>query len=164
MACTNRARGKTLSPSVRYVPVRKSAFATSPTPSLIAWSCRNIAVRRESLQDGVHLALTIFVGFSTETLAIAQQVQSELQPLARAKVWNRGAFKLGEGGLESLVDELARHDFAILVFSPDGITNSRRKYTRSPRDNVIFELGLFMGRLGPRRTFVLYDQTQSPGE
>src|SRR6516164_89813 len=103
MACTNRARGKTLSPSVRYVPVRKSAFATSPTPSLIAWSCRNIAVRRESLQDGVHLALTIFVGFSTETLAIAQQVQSELQPLARAKVWNRGAFKLGEGGLESLV-------------------------------------------------------------
>ena len=116
-------------------------------------------MRRESLQDGVHLALTIFVGFSTETLAIAQQVQSELQPLARAKVWNRGAFKLGEGGLESLVDELARHDFAILVFSPDGITNSRRKYTRSPRDNVIFELGLFMGRLGPRRTFVLYDRT-----
>lgn len=58
-----------------------------------------------------------------------------------------------------MVDELARHDFAILVFSPDDITNSRDKSTRSPRDNVIFELGLFMGRLGSQRTFVLYDRT-----
>jgi hypothetical protein len=103
--------------------------------------------------------VSIFVGSSTEALVVAQQVQSELQSLARAKVWNQGAFRLGEGGLQSLVDELAHHDFAILVFSPDDITNSRDKSTRSPRDNVVFELGLFMGRLGPRRTFVLYDRT-----
>jgi len=58
MACTNRADGKTLSPSARYVPARKPAFATSSTSSLSAWSCRNIAARHESIQDGVCLALT----------------------------------------------------------------------------------------------------------
>jgi hypothetical protein len=40
------------------VPARKPAFATLSRPSLSAWSCRNIAMRRESLQDGVRLALT----------------------------------------------------------------------------------------------------------
>lgn len=56
-----RAHDKTLSHSVRYVPARKLAFATSSRPSLSAWSCRNIAMRRESLQDGVRLALTNLV-------------------------------------------------------------------------------------------------------
>jgi hypothetical protein len=103
--------------------------------------------------------VSIFVGSSTESLPIAQQVQVELGPTARAKVWNQGIFKLGEGGLESLVGELGRHDFAILVFSADDVTSSRDRDSASPRDNVVFELGLFMGRLGPKRTFVLYDRT-----
>src|SRR5215831_4134075 len=50
-----RAPDKTLSHSVRYVPARIPAFATSSRPSLNAWSCRNIAMRHESLQDGVRL-------------------------------------------------------------------------------------------------------------
>jgi hypothetical protein len=54
-----RAHDKTLLHSVRYAPARKPAFATSSRPSLNAWSCRNIAMRRESLQDGVRLALKL---------------------------------------------------------------------------------------------------------
>ena len=46
--CTGHAHGRTPSPSARYAPVRKSAFATSSTLSLCVWSCRNIAVRQES--------------------------------------------------------------------------------------------------------------------
>src|SRR5437879_6240503 len=57
-AGTNLALDKTLSHSVRYVPARKPAFATSSRLSLSAWSCRNIALRRESLQDAVRVALT----------------------------------------------------------------------------------------------------------
>jgi hypothetical protein len=40
------------------VPARRPAFATSSRSFLSAWSCRNIALRRESLQDGVRVALT----------------------------------------------------------------------------------------------------------
>src|SRR5712691_11259873 len=61
-AGTNLALDKTLSHSVRYVPARKPAFATSSRLSLSAWSCRNIALRRESLQDAVRVALTKVVG------------------------------------------------------------------------------------------------------
>lgn len=47
-------------------------------------------------------------------------------------------------------------DFAVLVLTPDDLVNSRELETFGPRDNVIFELGLFMGRLGRSRTFILH--------
>src|SRR5262249_4003628 len=42
-------------------------------------------------------------------------------------------------------------DHAILVLTPDDRTVLRRKRSPAPRDNVVFELGLFMGCLGRRR-------------
>jgi len=59
-AGTNRAHGKTHSPSVRYVPARTPAFATLPMLSLIVASCHIIAMSRGLSQDGVRLALTVF--------------------------------------------------------------------------------------------------------
>ena len=44
-------------------------------------------------------------------------------------------------------------DFAVLVLTPDDITLSRGTTIASPRDNAIFELGLFMGTNGRNRTF-----------
>jgi predicted nucleotide-binding protein len=46
-------------------------------------------------------------------------------------------------------------DFAALVLTADDMTVSRGKAKPSPRDNVIFELGLFMGALGRERVFIL---------
>src|SRR6202040_3277609 len=53
MACTDRAHGRTSSPSARYAHVLGSVFATSSMPSLYVWSWRNFAVRRNVSQDGV---------------------------------------------------------------------------------------------------------------
>ena len=96
---------------------------------------------------------TVFVGSSREGLEIARAVQSQLRDDALISVWNEGAFGLSQGTLESLVAKLDRFDFAVLVITPDDVVASREITTQAPRDNVMFELGLFMGRLGRPRTF-----------
>src|SRR5207245_1960643 len=50
---------------------------------------------------------------------------------------------------------LDRFDFAVLVITPDDVVSSRESQKQAPRDNVMFELGLFMGRLGTARTFAV---------
>jgi hypothetical protein len=70
-------------------------------------------------------------------------------------------FGLSQGTLESLVGALDDFDFAVLVLTPDDLLTSRDQTTPAPRDNVLFELGLFMGALGRQRTYVLYDRTST---
>jgi hypothetical protein len=71
------------------------------------------------------------------------------------ELWNEGVFSLGMGTLEALVQALNRFDFAVLVLTPDDLIASRGMEQRSARDNVLIELGLFIGRLGRERTFLL---------
>jgi hypothetical protein len=98
---------------------------------------------------------TVFVGSSGEGLEIARTIQFHLQDAALVSVWNAGVFGLSEGTLESLVRMLDSFDFAVLVITPDDLLTSRGQERQAPRDNVMFELGLFMGRLGPERTFAV---------
>lgn len=98
---------------------------------------------------------TVFVGSSREGLEIARAVQFQLKDDALVSVWNEGAFGLSSGTLESLVAMLDRFDFAVLVLTPDDVLHVRDAAVQAPRDNVMFELGLFMGRLGRARTFAI---------
>jgi predicted nucleotide-binding protein len=100
---------------------------------------------------------SIFIGSSSEGLEIARAIEFQLKDVGEITIWNEGVFGLGLGTLESLVNALERFDFAILALTPDDFTVSRNVPTSSPRDNVMFELGLFMGRLGRSRTFIVYD-------
>jgi len=102
---------------------------------------------------------SIFIGSSKEGHEIALQVQYDLRHIAECTVWDQGVFGLGWGTLESLMLEVAKHDFAILVLTPDDVVESRGHQQSAPRDNVLFELGLFMGRLGPKRALVLHDKS-----
>lgn len=56
---------------------------------------------------------------------------------------------------------LDKFDFAILFLTPDDMVTSRDETKQSPRDNVLFELGLFVGGLGRNRTYMVYDRTKS---
>jgi hypothetical protein len=99
---------------------------------------------------------SVFIGSSSEGLEFARAVRSLLAADAEITLWNEGFFSLGNTFIETLVNALPRFDFAILVLTPDDLVNSRDVETFGPRDNVIFEAGLFMGHLGRSRTFILH--------
>jgi Predicted nucleotide-binding protein containing TIR-like domain/TIR domain len=99
---------------------------------------------------------SVFIGSSSEGLEIARAVRSLLSEDAQITMWNEGFFTLGSTFIETLVNSLSRFDFAILVLTPDDLVHSRETETLGPRDNVILELGLFLGCLGRGRSFVLH--------
>jgi hypothetical protein len=105
---------------------------------------------------------SVFVGSSSEGLEIAQIVQVLLDRSSDVVLWNQGVFGLSEGTLESLVVAHPQFDFAVLVLTADDIIVSRGTEHQTARDNVLFELGLFMGGLGRDRTFILYDRADAP--
>ena len=98
----------------------------------------------------------LFIGCSSESLNIAEALATRLRAVGiEVQVWNEGVFQASEFILESLETELIRADFAALVLSPDDTVTSRDATLTAPRDNVVFELGLFMGALGHARTFLV---------
>ena len=102
---------------------------------------------------------SLFVGSSTEGLKIAKALQVLLDHACEVTIWSQGVFGLSQGTLESLVHALDEYDFAVLVLTADDLVTSREASSAAPRDNVLFELGLFMGGLGRNRTFIVYDRT-----
>lgn len=105
---------------------------------------------------------SVFVGSSGEGLRIAQAIQVLLDRDCEVEIWSQGVFGLTHGTLESLVLALERFDFAVLVLTADDLTISRGTERPAARDNVVFELGLFVGGLGRDRTFMVYDRTVPP--
>jgi hypothetical protein len=53
---------------------------------------------------------------------------------------------------------LEQFDFAVMVLSPDDLIETRGQSYASPRDNVLFELGLFMGKIGRSRVFIVHEE------
>jgi hypothetical protein len=97
----------------------------------------------------------LFIGSSTEARKIAAALQAGLDHDAEVTIWYQNAFSPSTGTLESLEDNLGRFDFAAFVLAPDDIIKFKDAQTAVTRDNVIFESGLFMGRLGRRRVFLV---------
>jgi predicted nucleotide-binding protein len=57
--------------------------------------------------------------------------------------------------MEDLEREVNSADFAIAVVTGEDVVTSRKRRKVAPRDNVVFELGLFMGQLGRDRTVIV---------
>jgi predicted nucleotide-binding protein len=98
---------------------------------------------------------TLFIGSSTENKNLALAVQSSLQYDVFPVVWTQGTFEPSHFALESLEGALDIADFAVLVCAPDDLTTIREQQYATVRDNVIFELGMFIGRLSRKRTFLI---------
>jgi hypothetical protein len=102
----------------------------------------------------------LFIGSSKEGLFYANQVKDiitqECGDWLECEVWNEGGiFTLNKSTLENLVKASRRFDYGVLVATNDDLALIRLKVRTIPRDNVIFEMGLFLGSLGLTRAFLL---------
>ncbi len=102
---------------------------------------------------------TIFIGSSSEGLDTAEAIQLNLSHKCQITIWSQGVFGLSHGTLETLTSILNRYDFAILVLTPDDLVTSRKETIEAPRDNVLLELGMFIGAIGTLRTFIVHDRS-----
>lgn len=102
----------------------------------------------------------IFIGSSSEAIGIAKALEIHLTSYADIYIWESGFFDLSQSSLEALEGKSGRFDFAVLVLTPDDCILSREKQVSAPRDNVVFELGLFVGRIGRARTFIACDTSK----
>lgn len=100
----------------------------------------------------------VFVGScsSAEGLGLARAIQRAhaYDPWV-TRIWTDGTFGAGATPIESLTAQLDSLDFALLVITPDDLLETAEGGQPSPRDNVIFELGLMMGALGRERVFMV---------
>src|SRR5881394_538339 len=107
----------------------------------------------------------IFLGSSGQQERLIQALTRGLQDIADVAPWTT-VFNPGVSTLERLLELTREVDFAAFVFAQDDWTTKGPAAApasptptpgqASPRDNVVFEAGLFGGVLGMRRTFILH--------
>src|SRR5499433_3197719 len=101
----------------------------------------------------------IFLGSSGQQAKLLQAITRGLEDVADVEPWTT-TFNPGRSTLDRLVELSQEVDFAAFVFAQDDwtATEASQPGQASPRDNVVFEAGLFGGALGIRRTFILHAQ------
>jgi Predicted nucleotide-binding protein containing TIR-like domain len=104
----------------------------------------------------------IFIGSSSEGLAVAYALQSNLENDGEVTVWTQDVFRPSEFILESLLRQLDAAEIGVFVFSPDDTVVIRNVEQPAVRDNVIFEVGLYVGRLGRDRCFMVAPRGGNP--
>lgn len=98
---------------------------------------------------------SLFIGSSAEALDVAYTFQEAMEWDAEPTVWSQGVFQPSQYAIADLVVQARRCHYAVFVVAPDDVVVVRGQAEPTARDNVIFELGLFIGSLGPERCFVL---------
>ncbi len=130
---------------------------------LIAAELASRLLQRNSLIRAPNPRPRVFFISSKESLPIAKAIRYGLNYTdADSLLWSdEDLFPPGSYPLEVLEHEVDKADFGVAIAHPDDIVRSRRNESAAPRDNVIFELGFFMSRLGRKRTLLLVPQMGS---
>lgn len=112
--------------------------------------------QRNSLVRPVHERVRVFIICSVEALQIGRAIVNALQyDHFDVVLWSEGVFKVTNYTLQTLEDEVDKSDFAVAIAHADDFVAVREDEWPAPRDNVIFELGLFMGRIGRSRAILM---------
>lgn len=97
----------------------------------------------------------IFIASSVEGLDVAYTVQDLLEHNAECTVWDQGVFEPSSYTVPNLIERLKITNYGIFVFSADDTVKIRGEEEKTIRDNVILELGLFMGAIGQKNCFII---------
>ena len=98
----------------------------------------------------------LFIGSSRESLPIVEALVAGLKssPFI-VRPWTGDVFTPSQFPIDDLAKQVVACDFAALVLGPDDQVLSRGVTSGAPRDNVLFELGLFMGAIERARTLFI---------
>ncbi len=97
----------------------------------------------------------LFIACASESLSVAEAIRDyvEADKEVVVEIWTDNVFKPSKGTMESLEGKLESSDFSVAIFSADDKVESRGEEKVAPRDNTVFELGLFGGAIGRERSF-----------
>jgi len=102
---------------------------------------------------------TIFIASSTPAIPLAEDlalyIERRLKSSVQIRRWWKKQFRPGKTLFDSLAKHTTQCDFAIVLLTKDDYAEKKGRKLFSPRDNTIFELGLFAGELGIERCFMV---------
>lgn len=99
----------------------------------------------------------IFIASSSESRKIAEEIKVQLNDLADIRCWyENGIFGHGNTIVDDLVRISGESDMGIFIFNKDDETEIRGKKLLTTRDNVLFEFGLFVSKVGIKRSFLFF--------
>jgi hypothetical protein len=105
----------------------------------------------------------LFIGSSTEGSDVAKQLKQKLDAVLgdflTVVTWSDGGiFSLNKGTLDSLMIAARKFDYGVLIATKDDVAKIREAEHYIPRDNVMLEIGMFLGSLGLTRAFLLVEK------
>lgn len=119
-----------------------------------------VMANRLNQREKFHLAPrsrpVVFIGSTVEGLRVAREIEAAFKyDNITIKLWTNGVFEASSTPIESLTSMISECDFGVMLVTPDDKILSRGDEHKIPRDNVIFELGLLIGKIGRQRTFMM---------
>ena len=97
---------------------------------------------------------SVFIASSIESLKIAKSLQSYISQEANVTVWTESSFNPGYSIAESLINIAERTDLAVFILGADDFLLTQSSKNIQLRQNILFELGLFIGKLGSSRIII----------
>lgn len=147
-------------PSV-LLRVLEADFAAVANAHPVVWRRLAATLSRRLMQRNALIAqprtqVRVFVMSSVEALPVTRLLVEHFQhdPFLTV-VWDHGVFRASNYTLDELERQLEQSDLAIAVAHADDTVITRGDEWPAVRDNVVFELGMFIGFLGRTRAFLM---------
>ena len=107
----------------------------------------------------------LFIASATGSLTVARAFHAALESEAEVTIWDQSVFPPSSYILPTLVERTSASDFAIMVVGADGVRiRPDDTHALAANENVLVELGLFVGTLGIERVYLAVPRQNPPVE